>query len=406
MLAMYVMVIGVNFGLFTRITKIPTFWPSVILIIIITIFANSVVLTSRSVLLTLLLFLVIIIYEYFNHFNGLPDVMTKPFGIFSIVFPYMLVAIIIENLLVLKRYSNTLLSQMGRFSLLIYILALFISVINEISHSGIMRSNFQDHQNLPVWLWTVSFGTLYSMPFILMAIVMLYKGKMSYLYVIIIVFSVIKSGFTIALFVSGIGLLIATLYRLGIKVFYFNLLIVMVVAVIGLYNTNAIVGFLPELPNTIYSEKSSDIIKIVNNINFIDMLASTRQGTYDASVNTIIKYPFFGSGDFQDSGQHSYILDRLSFIGFIGTFFYIVVLLTLYRKALLLIPKNAQKAYSYIFLTICILLIFNPIEWPDFWVSIFVILPSIIVYLSNEEDSKYSLVENENNIYPRNEPIL
>lgn len=391
--ALQLMIIGVFFGIFTTQTKIPTFWPSVMLVLLITVFTNSIVLIRRSVLLTLLLLIIIIVYNILGHFNGLPEVVTIQFGLFSIVYPYLLTAIIVENLLILKGSSNILIFQIGRFGLWVLIIALTISVISEIIYPGIMRSMSHGLYGYPFWVWSVSFGTLYSMPFILMAIIMCYKGKGYIMFIIIslFVFTIIKAGFLIALVITGVGLLIALLYRINKKTVYFNMVLVLAVAVIGLSNINKIVSYLPELPNQNYSEKASDISKIQENEGFMNILASTRQGVYDTSVNTFIKFPLFGSGNFLDSGQHSYILDKLSFVGIFGTFFYIIVLFTLFKRSSLLIEKSERKGYGYIFATMFVLLLLNPIEWPDYWLSMFVLIPSIIVYLSKVDEWKFIL---------------
>ncbi len=391
--AIQVMIIGIDFDLFTRLTKIPTFWPSVLVVLFITIYTNSVVLALRSVLLTLLLLININVYSIFDHFNGVPETVTNLFGLFTIVYPYLLVAIIIENLLILKVNDNALTYQIGRFGLGVIIIALTISVISEIMFVGIMRSDFAKLFNLPFWAWSVSFGTFNSMPFILMAIIMFYKGNKYMMYIIIsmFIFTIIKSGFMIALVITGVGLLIAFLYRFNIKSFYLNIILLLLIFVLSFSNINNIVSFLPKLPNKIYTEKATDISKIQENNNYLDILAATRQGVYEKSVNTFAKHPVFGSGYFWDSGGHSYILDRLSFVGIFGTFFYLIVLFTLFKRSCLLIEKSQKKAYVYIMGTIFLFLLFNPIEWPNFWLSVFVILPSIIVYLSKVENRKLIL---------------
>lgn len=393
--AIHVMIIGVVFGLFTKLTKIPTFWPSVIVVLLITVFNNPIVLMRRSVLLTYALLSVIIVYDTLGHFNGLPIVATQNIGPLYIIYPYLLVAIIIENLLIFKKNSNAIIIRIGKFGLWVLIVAITISVISEIMFGGIMRSHITQTQDLPFWAWSVSFGTIYSMPFVLMSVIMCYKGKKYTMYIIIFlfVFTIIRSGFMIALVITGVGSLMALLYRLNIKAFYFNIILVLVVILLSLSNINKIVSFLPKLPNQIYAEKASDISKINENHGFIDILASTRQGVYDTSINTFIEHPIFGSGNFIDSGQHSYILDRLSFVGIIGTFSYMVVLFTFFKRSSLLIEKSERKVYGYIIGTMFVFLLFNPIEWPDFWLSMFVIIPSIILYLSKVKDKKYILVK-------------
>jgi hypothetical protein len=393
--ALQLMTIGIYFGLFTRLTNIPTFWPSIVMVLLITISSNLVVIGRRSVLKILLLLLVIIFYDYLDHLRGLPEVQMYPFGLFTIVYPYLLVAIIIENLLIFKSSFNKMLFLIGRFGLWILILALAISVINEIIFSGIMRKNGMQY-NMPFWAWTVSFGTLYSMPFVLMTVVMFYKGKSYIIYSIIflIIFSIIRAGFVIALIITGVGLIFALLYRYKIKNIILNISVILSMIIIGISNLNNIISLLPKLPNQIYSEKASDISKIQKQEGLMNIIYTTRQGVYDASVNTIIKNPIFGSGDYADSGQHSYILDKLSFLGIFGTIFYFIVLFTLFKRSSLLIEKSERNAYGYIIITVFLLLLFNPIEWPDFWLSVFVIVPAIIVYLNEVEDKKYKTERN------------
>lgn len=382
------MIVGQIFQIFTLITRIPTFWPAIVLLLLFTLLKNPSVLVSFSNLSTVLLFAALSIFNMADHLMNLPHVLLKPFGIFSMVFPYFVTAITLENLYIINLRDKSIPYKIGRFFFFIFILSLFITLISEMLFPGMARG--RNIQNLPVWAWTLSFGSIYGAPFVLMTIIAFYKGNniKLFFFILVTLIMLITAGFLTALILSAISILSGLFFRLNIKKTYSVLSAILIFIIFALYNLNVFVAFLPDLPNQVYQQKAKDLTEIQNNKGAANIIFSTRQGVYDISLQTALKAPFFGAGDYDDIGQHSYWLDKLGFIGLFGLMFYLIVLYSLYKKSALLLNNNEGEFYKILIILVAGYLLLNPAEWPDFWLIIFILIPSLIVYL-REENPKY-----------------
>lgn len=379
------LIVGQIFQIFTLITRIPTFYPAIALLLLFTVLINPSVFKSSSLLLTLLLFAALSTINMANHLKNLPDVLLEPFGIFTMVFPYLVTAIILENLCIFNRRDNSIPYKIGRFFLMIFILSLFITLINEILFPGITRGG--NTQNLPVWAWTLSFGSIYGTPFVLMTIIAFYKGNniKLFFFILVIFFMLISAGFLTALILSVITSLSGLFFRLNIRKTYFALSAILLFTIFALYNLNVFVAFLPDLPNQVYQQKAKDLTELQKNESAAELIFSTRQGVYDHSLKAIFRAPFFGTGNYDDIGQHSYWLDKIGFIGLFGIMFYLLVLYSLYKRSILLLNKIEVEFYKILIIIVMGYLFFNPVEWPDFWLIIFILIPSLIIFLREDK---------------------
>lgn len=380
----YLLIIGQIFQVFKQITQIGTFWPSVILLMIYTIIYNPIAFLKNTNLRVFLLFFVIIIYDNADHLNNLPEVVLNPFGLFSMIFPFFILVLLLENLQVTNYNDEKVISNIGKFSTIIFIVSVAISLISEIKYPGISRE--KDKIILSTWAWSLSFGAIYSLPFLLMTFIALYKGKTSKLWLIsiLILGLLIAMGFLTALFLTMMALIVGLLFRFRKKKYYAVSIIVILIGLFSLSSLNTFIDYLPQLPNAIYQEKAKDLSVISQTRGTNNIIAGTRQGVYEASIRAIRKNPIFGTGDFNKVGQHSFWLDRFGFIGIFGTSFYIIVILGLFQKARKLLTDSENQFYKLMISLVIGLLFLNPIEWPDFWLVIFFLIPSIIVYLRRE----------------------
>ncbi|MDD4747750.1 MAG: O-antigen ligase family protein [Salinivirgaceae bacterium] len=378
---------GQVFQFFTRFTGIPTFWPSVLAIVIFTIFYNPTALFKNTVLYTLLLYGILLFLNANNRLNNIPDVELQPFGILSMVFPYVVVAIVLENLLVFSQKNENTVQTIGKYTFYIILLSLVISIVSEINFPGLTRG-YGKHPVLPSWAWTLSFGTVYSIPFVFMIIVSFYKSSTRNLIIVltIIVINALVSGFLTALALTVICGIVGLVFRFKVKrrIFIFTSIFFFISLLYSF--RDVFIEILPSLPHAVYQEKANDLSMLEKSDNTTDFIAETRQGVYNHSIKTIKKYPFFGSGDYDAIGQHSYWLDKMGFYGILITFLYFLILFTLFKKARSLLIKEEVEQYNFLFIIMLVFLFLNPIEWPDFWLNIFVVIPSMIVYFrkSNE----------------------
>ncbi len=385
------LIVGQVFQYFTRLTHIPTFYPAVIGLVLYSIYLNPKVFIKPSVVLSLLLYLILVLYDNSNHLNNLPPVLTSPFGIFSMVFPFFISALILENLLIIVVDNFNVIFQLGKVSLLMVVLTVFVTFASELFFPGITRGGVFT-ANYPNWVWSMSFGTLYAMPFIFLVIVTYYRINNYGLILISLLFlsMIIRAGYVTALAFIFISTIIGVTLRYNIKE---KLLVFLIVFLIGFFifsNIGSIIQLLPDLPNPVYQEKAKEFTDLQgNSSSFSDFMSNSRHGVYDETLQNILIDPFFGIGNYDKIGQHSFWLDKFTLLGGVGVLFYLLLILSLYYGANKLLLNSMKVTYNIVFILVLVFLFINPIEWPDFWLIIFVIIPSIIIFLSFTKMNKF-----------------
>ena len=319
------------------------------------------------------------IYDLSGYFIDFPEVHLTYFGVFSLVFPYFLSALIIENLLILKEDAFPIVIKVAKISLYIIVINSILTIVSELYFPGITR-NISARTNFPSWVTTHTFGAIYGLPFILSAILANYRGKKKFFYVafFIILGSLLVAGFTTALLFSALFFITALLIRYRVKNIIYFVSFFTILLIVVFNNIAYVIKILPKLPNPVYSQKITDFTMILEGDgNYTDI----RAGVYQVSLESFRENLLFGSGTWKSVGEHSYFLDRLGLLGFFGTIFFIVVLFNLFNRAILIIPKEGIITYKYWFFILMVLLIFNPFYNFDFWLIMFVYLPFFICYL-------------------------
>ncbi len=377
------LIVGQVFQYFNRLTHIPAFYPAVIGIVLYSIYLNPKVFIKPSVVFSLMLYLALILYDSSNHLNNLPGVLVSPFGIFSMVFPFFISALILENLLLIVADNFNILYQLGKVSLLIIVLTVSVTFVSELIFPGITR-NGVFNGNYPDWVWSMSFGTLYAMPFIYLVIVICYRiNNYGFIFITLLFLSmIIRAGYVTALVFMFITTIIGVTLRYNVKQ---KLLVFLVVFLIGLFlfsSIGFIIQLLPDLPNPVYQEKARELTDLQDSKSFSDFMSNSRHGAYDDTLQNILIDPFFGSGNYDKIGQHSFWLDKFALLGGVGILFYLLTIISLYLGATKLLFNKMKVTYNIVVMLVVVFLFINPIEWPDFWLIIFVIIPSVIIYLS------------------------
>lgn len=390
--------VGIFFGIFTKLTLIPAYWPSVAMILIFTLVYNGSVLLKPSVYLPLLLYAALIIYDLNDHLENLPEVTFYPFGIFSMVYYFLIISLILENFILLKNRQEKI-AKIGKFVFFILIFGSIITIVSEYAFPGIARSKTEE--TFPNWVWTFSFGTTYGISFFLATIVAYYRGKTIYLLLIysILILALLKVG----LFTSLIFAIINSIIGLMFRFYYKNILTIFIVLILFLgvvwFNAATIIAFLPELPNEIYQQKSQDLMELSQSSSGSEFISYARQGVYQRSIDAMQTNFFTGTGNFDDVGMHSFWLDKLGFIGLLGTFIYALLIYVIFMRVLLILPEEVRKLFKYLSWTLFILLFLNPFEFTDFWLLFFVFMPSIIIYFYDLFQKKQFKI-NENSQKP------
>ena len=250
-MAVALMCVGLMFGLFTKLTSLPTFYPSVAVIIVYSLGMNPEVFVKPGVLCPLILFLVLLLYDTAGHLNGMPDVMREAFGIFTLVWPYFIAGLVLENIILLKRAREAVLI-LGKFSFILIIVIMLVSLTNEFMFPGITRTISHPYQltHLPQWAWALTFGTYYAMPMILSPIVVFYNGKRVYLLMIVGLFlaTAIKGGFLAALSITLFSAMLGVALRMSSRRTMPAIMGVGILLWMAVINFSAITDLMPRLP--------------------------------------------------------------------------------------------------------------------------------------------------------------
>ena len=357
-----ILLVGQVFQYFTKITNIPTFTPALIGLIAYSIFVYPRVFFRPSVFSTILLYLSISLYDISNHLNNLPPVLLSPFGTFSMVFPFFTTALVIENLLILKKENKRIIYYLGKISFIIIILSITVNLVSELMFPGITRS--VGFNNFPNMAWSMSFGTFYAIPFIYMVVLNYYKSSGFGLFLLSFLFvaMILTAGFITALALTAGTSIIGLLFRFKVKNKLFIFGVFLSISFMVLSNLGAVIELFPNLPNPIYLQKAAEIYNLQYSSSLSDIASNSRAGVYDITIEAIKLNPIFGSGDYDKIGQHSFWLDKLGFLGIVGVLFHINVFLKLYFGAKNILLRSQRNNYYILVLIVFGFLFLNPIQ--------------------------------------------
>lgn len=374
---------GILFHPFTKFTNIPTYWPGIFLIYFYTLLFKPKIFLSKSVFISIILFIILCIYKLYDHLNDIPSVHTYPFGIFSFVFYYLTAGIIIENLIILKKNKYDFLVKTGKLSFILFILMTVITIYSENIFPGATRNIIK--VELPTWVTTHTFGTMYGIPILLGVYISTFKGKYISNLLIISIFYIclIKSGFLTAFTFSIIYTLIAIIYRSKIKS---KFLLYFLIVIFFFYFFNLFITILVKTGNPFFLQKVEELNELNANSEKSNILY-LRENVYYLSIETFMKSPIFGNGTWKNVGEHSYWLDRLAFMGVVGTFFFFLINYILFKRALILVCSIYKKLYVTIILIFFMLLFVNPFYGSDIYYIVYVFIPLIINYFSSSKNS-------------------
>jgi len=376
-----IITIGVLFGAFRKFSGIPMFWPGVFLLFVYSAYFNPIVFIKPTLIWSYLLLFVLILFDLSGYFYNFPEVHLSYFGVFSLVFPYLLSALIIENIIALKISTKPILSNIGKIAIIIFILNSFFTIFFELLYPGATRAITRP--GFPDWIVTHTFGAVYGLPFILAALIAFERKRkvIGILIFFVQMVSLLMAGFTTALVFSVLILSVGILIRYKIKNSVYYLGFLTIVLILASLNIDSILNLLPKLPNQAYSQKIDDLYLISQGAGG---QANIRGGVYNTSVNTFLNHIWFGSGEWKETGEHSYWLDRLAFLGILGTFFFFMTLFSIYKRSVLLLPKDGVVLFNYLILLLFVLLFFNPFYNFDFWLIILFYLPATIHYYQHK----------------------
>lgn len=199
--------------------------------------------------------------------------------------------------------------------------------------------------------------------------------------IVLFILTLIKAAFMTALSISIFCLMLGLLLRFNVKRKFLIIGGMVFFMVIVLFNLQFILSLLSNFSGDTYQKKAKEIFELQQASGVTEFITNFRYGVYQRSIDSFLSNPFFGSGDYNYIGQHSYWIDRLGFIGIFGTLFYFFTLLTIYKRSMLLINKDDRQIYRYIMSIFFIIMVLNPFESPDFLLIVFVLIPCIINYL-------------------------
>jgi len=378
-----VFAIGSIFWPFTKITGISTFYPSLALIIVYVFIYRINILFKWSVISTLLLYIVLIMYDVLGHFRDVKEVHLYPFGVFNFVFPFFLSAVVIE-LLIANKDSNAL-YFFGRFSLYIIVFTSIMSIIYEIMNPTGARVVMQD--DMGNYIVNFTFSGIYGLSFVMSGIVGIRK-KIDVSDVIIyglFVTALLMSAFlTNIVFALGL-VLMAIIFRINPKNIFIYIIVMICVLLFIISNVGVLVDLLPQLPGANKSDYALKAMQIADISQYHDKgaILLIRQEVYALSYESFIKNMFFGSGSWESIAEHSFWLDKLGFIGLFGSSFFLFSIYMIYKRSVSIIDIEHRGLYRIIIATLLLLLFFNPFYDKEFWLIIFVYTPLIMVYYIN-----------------------
>ena len=391
---LFIITIGILFLAFNKITYIPTFLPAIALLVLYTVRVNPGIFLKTSVIMPIILFVVLGIYYLNNRLEDLPESYLYPFGVFTLTFRYFATALFLENIIAYK-YKNEALYKLGKWGLAIMLINSIFTIISEYYYPGASR-NFSKY-DLPVWAITHSYAAMYGLPFMISVFLAYYRGNYFVFFLIVLIFitTIAMAGFFTALVISIPLAFLGLIFRFKSRTFTtISIIVVIVFLFFSNFLQTALVDLLPKLPNKVYTEKVKDILTLSENPSDNETITQVRGNVYETSFTSFSKNWLFGSGTWNSVGGHSYWLDKLGFIGIIGTLFYFLMLVVFLRRAYILVPHQSKKMYLLFSLILFILLFFNPYDHTDFWMIYLIYTPALMAFLlhdKNMQDAKMQL---------------
>ncbi len=375
----------------SKVTGIPFYYPSLGLIVVYVLVYRIYVLFRWSVISTLLLYAVLLIYNNLNHFRDVNDIFLFPFGIFNFVFPLFISAVIVELLIEDDKCIN--MYYYGRIVFYIFVFTSILTIVSELISPGIARTVFVQN-TMHRYQLTFSFAGIYGLSFVIATLVGIRKKIDLYdvLFLTLFIGAVVMSAFLINIIFSAVLVISAVIFRMKPKNIGVYIAILFGVMAIVLINISFLDDILPLLSGSKYSEYTHKAEQISNLMQYKDMsaLLSIRSGVYYISIESFIKNALFGSGSWLKVAGHSFILDRLGFIGLFGTLFFVVSIFAISKRSASLLPKDYKGLYRIFIYILFLMLLFNPFDDKEFWLIIFVYIPLIITYYINRAN-KYDV---------------
>lgn len=374
---LFYLTIGMIFPLFKAFTSIPAFYPALLIFIFYTFFNYLNIYSKQSVFRVFLLFIITLIYYYSGYYEFRFDLFTE---LFRRVLPFLIAALLLEYLIFLK--DKDLIQEIGKFSLVLIFITTLFTIFAEYKFPGISRTIGKVSYQYPSWAKTYSFGMIYSIPFIIGALLIKSKLDVKLLVLLItLLVSMFMIGFLTAVIFTLFVIAISFLVKTRIKESIYLIIFVFFIILFSIFYLE-IIEMLKYLPHQIFKEKAEKMMSIfVYNQSSSNVILEMRGGVYGVSIKSFFENPLFGLGSIQYAGGHSFWLDTLARFGILGTIPYVIVIVSLYKRAKKILPNNFLKFYRNTFVLILVLMFFNPFYFLDFWTIVFVFIPAIMNYL-------------------------
>lgn len=370
------LIIGLIGGWVKRLTLLPLYWVSVVLLVAHTIYFNRKIRITNLILFPSLVGLVLVFYDLFGHYNDVPDVYLYPFGPPTDIYPFVLSALILINIFSSFRQHYVII-KLNKISIWLFAIGCAFSLITETFYPGISR--IRDLDEVPRYFWTFTFGTFYSLPFLTLALLSDLRGVRKFLVGFLILAISAYSGFLTLMIFTLAAILISYFdsFAKWLKVLtvFGGVVLITIIGSIGL--NRATIAVLSFLPHEEFAAKAAHLEEISND-NSADV-EDLRGDVYSASVDSFISRPLFGVGSYSERfiGYHSFWLDKLGFIGLFGTLFYLIIFYSFYRYIYnWLYPW--VLSWKRVNILLFVLLFLNPFQFWDFWIVVYVIVPIII----------------------------
>lgn len=283
-----------------------------------------------------------------------------------------------------------------RFSLIILIITLLLSIPVLIKNPEIIRdmvmfnltedtSQFQVFQRTGI----VSYGTIHSLPFLFPIFIYHLKNnsnKILKTFILLLfglsLFVIINAATTTPVILSIMGILLGLLIQKSNKK---NLVIIFFISLLYfLVSSKEILLSILDEVYPFFAENSigGKILDFQTLIKFGQVSGEIegREDLYNLSWQTFYENPFIGSPFFKDAGGHAYFVDKLAYLGLIGT---IPLFLFFYFQLKLIYLQLIPKVQFY-YLTGIILFVFlsfsKNIGDFDYWLFLFILLPCFSLF--------------------------
>ena len=177
---LFYLTIGIIFPAFKAYTRIPAFYPGLLLFILYTVRNYPEIYVKRALLWVYFLLILNTFYFYSDAYE-----FRDSFGVemFSRVFPYFIAAIMVEYLL--KVGNRKLYKKLGKFVFFLIVIEAILTILAEYFYPGATRGEIDNIGSNPWWIQTYSFGMVYGMPFVIAIFAGTFNGK-KWLYIFLL----------------------------------------------------------------------------------------------------------------------------------------------------------------------------------------------------------------------------